>query len=463
MIYLGADVDMHMLRQMRRAETRAVFIDALADSPSTAQVDSYERKHRHDPRSSYRSTSGPLRPWRNTTEQQARLGALIVGRLQDTGFVGVRTRGGGVFEFVNPADGVRRELRYVVGRSREHATRCGALFAAHCGTLGTLSTLGAGLSVLDAFLWLDAYRPACQSTVRVIDKVGSWAVGAWADGAAGAPPQSTRSPVALRPRPVWVQDSAALPSYPVRDTLAGAGSRVHALSVDVSELSDELLRRWTRASLTLPGAAERNAIEVATAAADGRGSESQGGAALGGFGSAVATAEPSASAAGSSAAEPPAARPVATAEPGANGPLPRARRRPRHRRRPSSQPRVEKVEPLGRDGVPYGGDSSLAARAGTEHGHAVLRRASPAGTAERVVPDHHDHPPETPSRPWDVGRRGYGQPTMVVAATLRATPIDIATTPASALLGLVVVALLVAVVKRSAARRRGGQRSQRTH
>lgn len=77
LLYLGADIDMQMLKYLGANETHAIYVDPLVSS--TGGLDDYAKVHATDPRPWYRNTSMLLRPF--TKHAVPQLHELLLGRL----------------------------------------------------------------------------------------------------------------------------------------------------------------------------------------------------------------------------------------------------------------------------------------------------------------------------------------------------------------------------------------------
>ena len=129
MLYIGPDLDVHMLKLMQPWERQAVYIDALSsegydeEEAKKAGLDaggplaSYMNNHRNDHRSAWKRTSAQLRPCGSHTQCAAPLTEALAMRMQqDAGFDHVHILGNLTIRFELRRElGVPRTLRYIVG------------------------------------------------------------------------------------------------------------------------------------------------------------------------------------------------------------------------------------------------------------------------------------------------------------------------------------------------------------
>ena len=129
LLYLGADIDVQMVKQMQPWEHHAVFFDGLLGEENRTEnaafnwvAEGYARNHRNDPRPSYRLTSNPLRPCPRQ-RCAGQLTQLLQQRLTDTsGVQRVQVVGSLRLQFeLRREPTVVRTLRYVVGTWGEYA------------------------------------------------------------------------------------------------------------------------------------------------------------------------------------------------------------------------------------------------------------------------------------------------------------------------------------------------------
>ena len=114
-VYIGADLDVHMLKYLAEDETRAVYMDPLSEGHNELgdSLD-FNRHHAHDPRPSFRRDSSEFRPFR--TDRIHAFRDKLRDRFRDEGFQGVHLRVAGprtvAGSFV--LDKIRRKFVYMI-------------------------------------------------------------------------------------------------------------------------------------------------------------------------------------------------------------------------------------------------------------------------------------------------------------------------------------------------------------
>ena len=121
LLYIGADVDINMLKLMQPWEKSAVFFDGMLDRYGNTDLKStmeaeYINRHQGDVRPSWRRTSGNLRPCKQLSCAEP-LTILLKERMEEDGaFSHVFSQGNLSIEFeLQWQPGLTRTLRYVVG------------------------------------------------------------------------------------------------------------------------------------------------------------------------------------------------------------------------------------------------------------------------------------------------------------------------------------------------------------
>ena len=258
LVYLGSDVDFHMLHYLRDHETRAVCVDTMERMAAYVLEEYYARPHyaqlaaRRAKGPSFDEDTGAFRPWpgadtADDARARAAFSALAGRRLRDEGFADVCVRSVGrdgvVLGF--SLRGVARRLDFVVGN---------ALAAFEAGGVGVAWTLRDGV-------WTPPWNLATLATVGNDNQMIAHAVRAYtrllargdidgidaADGGrtyrliSSACDASTRDlshcePAedlwrAVLPGDTVVKRTDVSAEYPTADTLSGEGTSVVVVEI----------------------------------------------------------------------------------------------------------------------------------------------------------------------------------------------------------------------------------------
>ena len=131
LLYIGADLDVHMLQLMQPWERQAIFVDSFhgdsfyyGPSAQNGTNDSplahYTREHRNDRRSAWRDGSGALRPCTGMRCVAPLTQKLIARMKQVLGFMRIHELGNLTVRFeLCREPGVKRTLRYVMAETHD--------------------------------------------------------------------------------------------------------------------------------------------------------------------------------------------------------------------------------------------------------------------------------------------------------------------------------------------------------
>ena len=131
LLYVGADLDVHMLKLMQPWEREAIFVDPMTDhhgrfsaSAQRGEGDSplshYVRRHHADRRPAWMQTSASFRPCTNLLCAPSLTSLLEARMQQDAGFSRVKVLGNLTLRFeLRREPGLARTLRYVVADSED--------------------------------------------------------------------------------------------------------------------------------------------------------------------------------------------------------------------------------------------------------------------------------------------------------------------------------------------------------
>ena len=159
LLYVGADLDVHMLKMMQPWETLAVFIDDFTGGDggyATHRAMAYQRAHSDDPRTHWRWSSASIRPCPDARCMKP-LMRMVVGRMkQDAEFTQVhmeklaanedRIANATVLFQLQRQPGVTRRLSYVIGTVGSH--ELARVVQSLRGRVSTLASPGASGNIL---------------------------------------------------------------------------------------------------------------------------------------------------------------------------------------------------------------------------------------------------------------------------------------------------------------------------
>ena len=119
LLYIGSDVDMHVLHYLEDNETHAVFIDPFpgdnretkSDEAGANELVLWEKRHKNDPRISFRRSTRGFRPWKRSMRRS--FSRFVMARLMDEGFKSVCSPQPMEFAFL--VRGIRRRLSFLAG------------------------------------------------------------------------------------------------------------------------------------------------------------------------------------------------------------------------------------------------------------------------------------------------------------------------------------------------------------
>ena len=130
MLYLGSDVDFHVLNFLGDSVTRAVYIDKFPplSEDSGPELANFERSHVNDSRVSFRRGTRAFRPWQESPATRRAFAAFVMARMRDEGFGDVcelKLKHGHdslaeytPMEFGLTVRGVRRRLSFIAGNNK---------------------------------------------------------------------------------------------------------------------------------------------------------------------------------------------------------------------------------------------------------------------------------------------------------------------------------------------------------
>ena len=172
LLYVGADVDVHMLKFMQPWETQAIYFDGMKlnyGSEDEADVTRYYRfDHRSDTRSAWQKTSASLRPCPEL-QCASPLTELLVERMkQENGFSHVRAHANLSIEFaLRSAPNLTRSLTYVIAEDGH------SLLESLRGRVSTVAMVGAaGVGIGQLGDVLGSVFPACLRNATLVATKG---------------------------------------------------------------------------------------------------------------------------------------------------------------------------------------------------------------------------------------------------------------------------------------------------
>ena len=169
LLYVGADVDVHMLKLMQPWETQAVYFDSMklnyGAQPGYDLTSKYNEVHEGDTRSAWKKTSAGLRPCPQL-RCAGPLTELLQQRMkQERGFAHVRVRANLCIEFsLRSSPEVTRSLKYVIAEGWRE------VLASLRGRVSTVAMVGAAVLGIrhigrDS---LASVIPDCMSNVTLV-------------------------------------------------------------------------------------------------------------------------------------------------------------------------------------------------------------------------------------------------------------------------------------------------------